>query len=82
MSKSQGSKTTTNSTIASTGGNTSKAVDVSQSKKPVSVSAEIKPSIDDLRRRAYEIYLKRQSAGSPGSPDSDWKQAERELNKR
>lgn len=39
------------------------------------------PTLDDVRRRAYEIFLGRQSTGSPGTAESDWKQAERELSK-
>lgn len=34
-------------------------------------------SRDAIANRAYEIYLKR--AGRPGSPESDWSQAVREL---
>lgn len=44
-----------------------------------SSQAEAKPSTDDIRRRAYEIYLNRQSTGRPGSSETDWSQAEREL---
>ncbi len=40
---------------------------------------EAKPTLDDIRRRAYEIYLGRQSTGRAGNSDSDWAQAEREL---
>jgi hypothetical protein len=35
------------------------------------------PTVDEIRRRAYEIYLDRRGVG--GSPESDWLQAEREL---
>ncbi|MBC7771589.1 MAG: hypothetical protein H7210_03755 [Pyrinomonadaceae bacterium] len=82
--KRQGSKTTSTSTAASTGHNTAPTPEVagSQKKPTASVSAEIKPSLDDLRRRAYEVYLNRQSTGTPGTPDSDWKQAEVELTRR
>ncbi len=38
-----------------------------------------RPSADEVRRRAYEIYLRRRVTGSPGGPESDWLQAEREL---
>lgn len=38
-----------------------------------------KPSLEDVRRRAYEIYLERMRAGEPGGPDTDWSRAEREL---
>jgi len=33
---------------------------------------------EKIRLRAYEVYLAR--AGSPGDAQSDWLQAERELN--
>ena len=35
------------------------------------------PTIAQIQARAYEIYLAR--AGRPGSAESDWLQAEREL---
>jgi glycosyltransferase involved in cell wall biosynthesis len=35
------------------------------------------PTVEQIRRRAYEIYLKRN--GLPGTPESDWRQAEQEL---
>ncbi len=35
------------------------------------------PTKDDIRQRAYEIYLAR--SGRPGDPVADWLQAEREL---
>lgn len=35
------------------------------------------PTLDDIRRRAYEIYLRR--GGTGGDPAADWLQAEREL---
>lgn len=38
-----------------------------------------RPHVDDVRRRAYEIYLRRQIAGDTGSEMNDWLQAEREL---
>ena len=57
----------------------------SRTKKPTSavrqpvngaaITAELKP--DDIRCRAYEIYLGRN--GGPGDHVSDWIQAEREL---
>ena len=36
-------------------------------------------SVEQVKRRAYEIYLQRVSAGKPGDAASDWAQAEREL---
>jgi hypothetical protein len=35
------------------------------------------PTFDEIRQRAYEIYLAR--GGAPGNSTSDWLQAEREL---
>ncbi len=34
---------------------------------------------DDIRKRAYEIYLQRTSKGEPGDDKQDWHEAEREL---
>jgi hypothetical protein len=47
---------------------------------PATQKPELKqPTIteDDVRRRAYEIYLKR--GANPGDEVGDWLQAEREL---
>ncbi len=38
------------------------------------------PTEDEIRRRAYEIYLSH--AGCPGDPGADWQQAELELRAR
>lgn len=35
------------------------------------------PALEQIRRRAYEIYLQRD--GQPGNPESDWRQAEQEV---
>jgi len=35
------------------------------------------PTLEQIRRRAYEIFLARR--GAPGNPEADWLQAEREL---
>lgn len=37
----------------------------------------VSPTADQIRRRAFEIYLARN--GLPGTPESDWRQAEQEL---
>jgi hypothetical protein len=42
-------------------------------------SANYPPSQEEIRRRAYEIYLER--GGLPGSELDDWHRAERELQK-
>ena len=38
------------------------------------------PHDEQIRARAYEIYLARN--GAPGNPESDWRQAEEELRGR
>ena len=40
-------------------------------------SANHAPNHDEIRRRAYEIYLER--GGLPGQEFEDWLQAEREI---
>jgi len=42
-------------------------------------SANHAPSLEEIRRRAYEIYLERN--GLPGDELDDWLRAERELQK-
>lgn len=43
---------------------------------------EVKPALDDVRRRAYEIYLGRMARGEPGTSETDWQHAEQELARR
>ena len=43
------------------------------------ISANQEPSQEEIRRRAYEIYLERN--GLPGDELDDWLRAERELQK-
>lgn len=46
--------------------------------KPIEApEARTTPSDDEIRERAYQIYLER--GGAPGDPVADWTQAEREL---
>lgn len=45
--------------------------------QPGSASSSHKPSSDEIRLRAYEIYLQR--GGLPGDEFDDWLLAEREL---
>lgn len=46
--------------------------------KPASKRSDARaPSADEIRRRAFEIWRSR--GGAPGSPEDDWRQAEREL---
>lgn len=42
--------------------------------------AAVHPTEDQVRRRAFEIYIAR--GGAAGNPDSDWRQAEQELRGR
>ncbi|MBX3357482.1 MAG: DUF2934 domain-containing protein [Phycisphaeraceae bacterium] len=39
-----------------------------------------RPTLEEVRKRAYELYLSRR--GVNGTPESDWLQAERELSGR
>jgi hypothetical protein len=56
------------------------------SKEPTNVAAVVRqrrpaaPSPEQVRVRAYEIYLAR--GGQPGREAEDWAQAERELRAR
>jgi hypothetical protein len=45
-----------------------------------SVVTDPEPTEEQIRRRAYEIYLAR--GGNGGSAESDWRQAEMELRGR
>lgn len=45
-------------------------------RRPVPLDQRTPPE-DEIRKRAYEIYLERQ--GAPGSPQDDWLKAESEL---
>ena len=40
----------------------------------------IEPNEEQIRQRAYEIFIER--GGRHGSEEADWKQAERELRER
>lgn len=44
------------------------------------IPTPIEPTFEQIRARAYEIYLARN--GAPGTPDGDWRQAEQELRSR
>ena len=41
------------------------------------VTAGIEPTFEEIRKRAFEIYVAR--GGAPGDPVNDWLRAEREL---
>jgi len=40
---------------------------------------EVKPTSDQIRQRAYGIYLERLARGENGDQQTDWLRAEREL---
>jgi hypothetical protein len=54
----------------------SQATSASQG-EAVNPSAEDSPRLEEIRIRAYEIYMER--GGQPGHDLDDWLQAEREL---
>lgn len=39
-----------------------------------------KASFDEITKAAYLIYRRRIALGMPGTPESDWLQAEKEVN--
>jgi hypothetical protein len=43
---------------------------------------ELKPDADAIRRRAYELYRRREATGLGGTAESDWTRAESELRAR
>lgn len=47
---------------------------------PTAEPALLQPTEAQIRRRAHEIYLAR--AGTPGTPEGDWLQAEQEVRGR
>jgi hypothetical protein len=48
-------------------------------KKVKSTSVKNQGSLEIIRKRAHEIYLKRIKKGIEGDADADWLQAEKEL---
>ena len=45
--------------------------------EPSKVNSQDQPTIEEIRRRAYEIYLSRN--GAPGDEVQDWLRAETEI---
>lgn len=45
--------------------------------EPATAASRNNPTHEQIARRAYEIFLAR--GGTPGNPEQDWFQAEREL---
>lgn len=64
------------SSPAATGGVRTRARTKSVKTLPVAFA----PTEDQIRQRAYEIYLAR--GATPGNPEWDWQQAELELRAR
>lgn len=63
----------------------SRATLISRATKSRTIPAESLPPVphpteEQIRRRAYELYLQRGLSG--GSPEGDWLQAEQELRSR
>jgi hypothetical protein len=40
---------------------------------------EVKPTVDQIRARAYQLYIERTARGDRGDAAADWLRAEREL---
>jgi len=64
-------KATTKTKSAGSKNPTAKSSPASTKKKNI--------TIDDIRKRAEKIYNERIAKGIPGSSESDWLQAEKEL---
>jgi hypothetical protein len=47
---------------------------------PAAPAPSARSTDEQIRNRAYEIYVKRNGKGATGDATSDWLQAERELN--
>ena len=43
------------------------------------VLREVKPSLEQVRQKAFELYQARAKAGKPGDSTTDWLEAERQL---
>jgi hypothetical protein len=48
--------------------------------RPLKLHAEVKPTNEQVSKRAYEIYAARVAKGEEGTEASDWAKAEAELN--
>ncbi len=75
-----GKSTKTVRTIKSTRTTSKPGRTIQKSMRAADVTAGINPTFEEIRWRAYEIYLARGRA--PGDPIADWLQAERELRER
>ncbi len=78
--KSKTAKTTAKSASKSTKSTrtTAKPIQTTRRSMPAAdVVAQTPPTVEQIRQRAYEIYLARNCA--PGDPVADWLQAEQEL---
>jgi hypothetical protein len=52
----------------------------SETQEPAQPKPRTEPSVEDIRRRAYQRYLER--GGRDGMAFEDWLEAERELKKK
>lgn len=75
-----GKSTKTVRTIKSTRTTSKPGRTIQKSMRAADVMAGIDPTSEEIRWRAYEIYLAR--GRTPGDPIADWLQAERELRER
>jgi hypothetical protein len=64
---------------ARTAARKSEPSDAPREQEPVGPSS-VEPSVDDIRRRAYERYLER--GGNHGMHFDDWLEAEKELKRK
>lgn len=79
MAKRPATRSTANDPAAPPAAPKPKRVRAPRAAAPEAAPAE-GPSIDDIRRRAYERYLER--GGNHGRHFDDWLEAERELTQR
>lgn len=58
--------------------------DPKAAEKPMKISkkADLSQFLSEIEKRAYEIYLERHAAGTPGDEMYDWLQAEMEIKAR
>jgi glycosyltransferase involved in cell wall biosynthesis len=80
MAKGNGSKKSATVMRKSTMDRPAEPLTSPKSKAAAEVLRPVRPKEEEIRKRAYEIFLSRQ--GAPGDPVGDWLQAERELLER
>lgn len=70
-------KTTKTAKKTTTGTTTKRAPASGKAVKKSAATIVMLPSEEQIRARAYEIFMRRN--GAPGDADADWRQAEYEL---